>query len=137
MYSKELEEWINVVLADGIITEKKREVIHNRAKIEGVDPDEIDMYIDGKIISLKNQRSQFSSADVDEKIQSDDHINIQVNNKTAINTSVLGWLISIIVVVILTYYLHDILYKTGFGIYSFILGAIVGVVLYRKLYKHE
>ena len=54
MYSKELETLINAVLADGVVTDKERAVIQKKAAQEGVDADEIDVYIDG----LLYQRSQ-------------------------------------------------------------------------------
>lgn len=54
MYSKELNELIDTVLADGQITDKERAVVRKRAMREGVDEDEIDVYIDG----LLHQRKQ-------------------------------------------------------------------------------
>ena len=49
MYSKNLETLIQGVIADGIITEKERAVLHKKAEEEGVDIDEIDVYVDGLI----------------------------------------------------------------------------------------
>lgn len=56
MYSKELEEIIDAALADGVITEKEREVLHKRAQAEGVDPDELDVVIDGRLAKTKKQK---------------------------------------------------------------------------------
>lgn len=53
MYSKELEEIIEAALADGEMTDKKRAVIHKRALAEGVDLDELDIIIDGRLAKLK------------------------------------------------------------------------------------
>ena len=50
MYSKELEELIDHVLADGVITAKEREVLHCRAEAEGIDADELDVLIDGRLV---------------------------------------------------------------------------------------
>ena len=50
MYSKELEEIIEADLADGEITEKERAVLHKRAIAEGVDPDELDVVIEGRVV---------------------------------------------------------------------------------------
>lgn len=55
MFSKELEEVIDAALADGVITEKEREVLHKRAQAEGVDPDELDVVIDGRLAKTKKQ----------------------------------------------------------------------------------
>ncbi len=136
MYSKELEELIEVTLADGVVTDKERSVILKRAESEGIDTDEMNVYLDGKISSLNNKRMHFSSADTGEHTQTEDRININVNNKTTINWNILGWIISIIIIVGLTYYLNQVLYKTSFGDYSFILGIVVGVLLYRKIVKN-
>lgn len=57
MYSKELEELIEAILADGIITEKERAVLHRKAELEGVDIDEIDIMIDGRLAIKKNEAS--------------------------------------------------------------------------------
>ena len=55
MYSKELEELIEGALADGVITDKERAVLHKKAEAEGVDPDELDMVLDGRLAKKKNQ----------------------------------------------------------------------------------
>ena len=53
MYSKELEEIIEAALADGEITEKERAVLHKRAIAEGIDPDELDIVIDGRLAKMQ------------------------------------------------------------------------------------
>lgn len=53
MYSKELEELIEAALADGILTEKERAVLHKRAISEGVDTDELDVVIDGRLAKMR------------------------------------------------------------------------------------
>ena len=55
MFSKELEEVIEAALADGTITDKERAVLHKRAAAEGVDPDELDVVIDGRLAKTKKQ----------------------------------------------------------------------------------
>lgn len=55
MFSKELEEVIEAALADGVITEKERAVLHRRAMAEGVDPDELDVVIDGRLAKVKKE----------------------------------------------------------------------------------
>ena len=56
MYSKELEELIESVLADGAITAKEREVLHRRAAAEGIDADELDVIIEGRMV--KEQKAE-------------------------------------------------------------------------------
>lgn len=55
MFSKELEEVIEAALADGVITEKERAVLHKRALLEGVDPDELDVVIEGRLSKMKKE----------------------------------------------------------------------------------
>lgn len=55
MFSKELEELIEASVADGVITEKTRAVLHKRAQAEGVDLDELDVVIDGRLSKMKKE----------------------------------------------------------------------------------
>ena len=55
MFSKELEEVIEAALADGVLTEKERAVLHKRAQAEGVDPDELDVVLEGRLAKMKKQ----------------------------------------------------------------------------------
>lgn len=54
-YSKELETVIDAALADGVITEKERAVLHKKALLEGVDPDELDVVIEGRLAKMKRE----------------------------------------------------------------------------------
>ena len=56
MYSEELETLIQNVLADGVITEKERAVLQKKAKLEDIDADEIDVYIDGELEKIRKQQ---------------------------------------------------------------------------------
>lgn len=62
MYSKELEELIESVIADGVITEKERNVLYKRAMKEGVDPDELDVIIDGRLAKKLQQNNPSPSS---------------------------------------------------------------------------
>lgn len=63
MYSEAIEALIEAILADGEITEKERAVLHKRAVAEGIDPDEIDVVIDGRLAKmLKEERRQKAPA---------------------------------------------------------------------------
>lgn len=55
MFSKELEEVIDAAIADGVLTDKERAVLHKRGQAEGVDPDELDVVIDGRLAKIKKQ----------------------------------------------------------------------------------
>ena len=53
MYSKELEEFIEIILADQVITEKERSILHKKGAAEGIDPDELDIVIEGRLAKLQ------------------------------------------------------------------------------------
>jgi len=55
MFSKELEEFIDAALADGVLTEKERAVLYKRAQAEGIDPDELDVIVEGRLAKMKKQ----------------------------------------------------------------------------------
>lgn len=52
----ELENLINMALADGEVTEKERAIILRKAEILGEDKDEIEMILDGKLALLKKEK---------------------------------------------------------------------------------
>jgi len=49
MYSEELEKFINLALADGVLTDKKKEILFRKADEAGIDRDEFEMVIEGKL----------------------------------------------------------------------------------------
>ena len=55
MYSEQLEAIIDAALADGMLTDKEREVLHKRAAQEGIDADELDVVIEGRLAKIKKQ----------------------------------------------------------------------------------
>jgi len=55
MYSEQLEQLIKSVIVDGVITDKERAVLHKKAAAEGVDEDEIDVYVDGLVTQKKSE----------------------------------------------------------------------------------
>ena len=55
MYSEQLEAIIDAALADGVLTDKEREVLYRRAAQEGVDADELDVVIEGRLAKVKQQ----------------------------------------------------------------------------------
>lgn len=55
MFSKELESVIEAALSDGVLTDKEREVLHKRALLEGIDPNELDVIIEGRLAKMKKE----------------------------------------------------------------------------------
>lgn len=62
MYSKELEELIDSVLADGVITDQERAVLRKRALACGEDPDEVMIVVDGRLAKMKKAASPTTPA---------------------------------------------------------------------------
>ena len=53
MFSEALNELIDAALADGELSDKERAVLHKRAAAEGVDPDELDIILDGRLAKMR------------------------------------------------------------------------------------
>ena len=53
----ELENLVNMALADGVVTEKERAIILRKAETLGIDKDEIEMILDGKIALMKKEQT--------------------------------------------------------------------------------
>ena len=67
MFSKELESVIEATLADGVLTDKERAVLHKRAAEEGVDPDELDVVIEGRLAKMKREENWLRPAPPSDK----------------------------------------------------------------------
>lgn len=57
MYDKSLEQLIDAVIADGIITAQEREVVYKKASALGIDQDEIEVYLEGRLEAFKNNNT--------------------------------------------------------------------------------
>lgn len=62
MYTKELEELIDSVLADGVITDQERAVLRKRAQACGEDPDEVMIIVEGRLAKMKKATSSTAPA---------------------------------------------------------------------------
>lgn len=54
MYDQSLEQLIDAVIADGVITDKERNAVLKKAASLGIDQDEIEVYLDGRLDKLNN-----------------------------------------------------------------------------------
>ncbi len=73
MYSEELEEIIDAALADGVLTDKERKVLMRRAEEEGVDLDEFEVVIEGRLAKMKRAESENYQKPSDKKSASNKH----------------------------------------------------------------
>lgn len=55
MYNEKLETLINAALADGVLTEKEKEVLFKNAASMGIDHDEFEMYLEGRRAKRKEE----------------------------------------------------------------------------------
>lgn len=63
MYNEKLEALITAALADGVLTEKEKQILFKKAEAMGIDRDEVDLYIDAQqqkadqtVAAVMNQR---------------------------------------------------------------------------------
>jgi DnaJ-domain-containing protein 1 len=65
MYSEKLEKLIELALADGVLTEKEKQVLFKNAEAEGIDLDEFEMVLDAKLFekqqTVKNLETPVSA----------------------------------------------------------------------------
>lgn len=65
MYNEKIESLIKAALADGVLTEKEKQILFKRAQAEGIDLDEFEMVLDARLVEL--QKVQKSSAPKSDK----------------------------------------------------------------------
>lgn len=58
MYSERIEQLIKAALADGVLTEKEKQILLRRAQEEGIDLDEFGMVLDARITELQNAATE-------------------------------------------------------------------------------
>lgn len=58
MYNEELEYLIDAALADGILTEKEKQILFKRAQAMGIDLDEFEMVLDARLVKMKLTEEQ-------------------------------------------------------------------------------
>ena len=70
MYNEQLENLIDAALADGVLTEKEKQILFKKAQAMGVDLDEFEMVLDARLIKLQKaeQEKATSSAPKSNKL---------------------------------------------------------------------
>ena len=53
MYNEQLEQLIDAALADGVLTEKEKQILFKKAASYGIDLDEFEMVLDARVTKLK------------------------------------------------------------------------------------
>ena len=70
MYNEQLEQLIDAALADGVLTEKEKQILFKKAQAMGIDLDEFEMLLDARLVKLQKaeQEKAASSAPKSNKL---------------------------------------------------------------------
>ncbi len=60
MYNEQIEALISAALADGVLTEKEKQVLFKKAESMGIDLDEFEMVLDARLVELKKKEANES-----------------------------------------------------------------------------
>jgi len=63
MYDEKIEALISAALADGVLTEKEKQVLFKRAQAEGIDLDEFEMVLDARLVELQKAEAAKAKAE--------------------------------------------------------------------------
>lgn len=58
MYNEKIEALIKAALADGVLTEKEKQVLFKNAQAQGIDLDEFEMVLDAKLVELQKAEKE-------------------------------------------------------------------------------
>ena len=58
MYNERIEQLIKAALADGVLTEKEKQVLFKRAQEQGIDLDEFEMVLDARLVELQKAEQE-------------------------------------------------------------------------------
>jgi predicted Zn-ribbon and HTH transcriptional regulator len=56
MYNEQLEQLIDAALADGVLTEKEKQILFKKAQTLGIDLDEFEMVLDARLVKLQKEQ---------------------------------------------------------------------------------
>ena len=62
MYNEQLEQLIDAALADGVLTEKEKQILFKKAQSMGVDLDEFEMVLDARLVKLQKAEAEKSAS---------------------------------------------------------------------------
>jgi len=58
MYNEQIEELISAALADGVLTEKEKQILFKKAQGMGIDLDEFEMVLDARLVELQKAEKE-------------------------------------------------------------------------------
>ena len=96
MYDEQIENLINLALADGELTEKEKQILFKKAEAEGIDLVEFQMVLDAKLYERKQAQAKTAAPPVTASNQQQFSIN-ETNINTIDDKPGIGWQILAIV----------------------------------------
>ena len=58
MYNEKIENLISAALADGVLTEKEKQILFKNAQAQGIDLDEFEMILDARLVELEKAEKE-------------------------------------------------------------------------------
>ena len=58
MYNEQIEALISAALADGMLTEKEKQILFKKAQAQGIDLDEFEMVLDARVFKMNTEREE-------------------------------------------------------------------------------
>ena len=58
MYNEKIEQLIKAALADGVLTEKEKQILFKNAQAQGIDLDEFEMVLDARLVELQKAEKE-------------------------------------------------------------------------------
>ena len=62
MYNEQIEALISAALADGMLTEKEKQILFKKAQSQGIDLDEFEMVLDARLVELEKAEKAKAAA---------------------------------------------------------------------------
>lgn len=62
MYNEQIEALISAALADGMLTEKEKQILFKKAQAQGIDLDEFEMVLDARLVELEKAEKAKAAA---------------------------------------------------------------------------
>ncbi|MDR2684954.1 MAG: hypothetical protein LBB53_06200 [Prevotellaceae bacterium] len=112
MYSEKLENLINHALADGVLTEKEKQVLFKNAEAEGIDLDEFEVILEAKL--YEKQQEQLVQPENPDSAQSEKG---KFANFMSSNPLITKLLICLVIAIV------------GFLVFKFIMSWILKVII--------
>ena len=68
MYNEQIENLINLALADGELSEKEKQILFKKAEAAGIDLDEFEMVLDAKLFEKQKSDKPVTAAPKSDKL---------------------------------------------------------------------